>query len=555
MPRTAQRPLDRLSDGEYDIAMAQAHAQTASELAAAERRAEDMGVTLERPSGLIDLAQRFNPAYRADALHRLIAKEIEDALEQRQWLMVFVPPQHGKSELISVTAPADYLGRNPDHYWVAASYNKSLATKHSRAARNIVRSPEYQQMYGVSLSLDSHSVTEWQLAGHRGGFYAVGIGGGLTGRTAHVIAIDDPVKDRAEAESLIYRDRNWEWWKSTARTRLLPDSVVILVMTRWHYDDLAGRLLEGDDSETRRDSSKWRVVEIPARAIESDDPLGREEGAVIWPERHLDPVTQEIDWEAAEAYYDDLETDLGPRDWGALAQQRPTIDEDAIFKPEYWGYYAADDLPPERLGGKRFLYIVQFWDTAFKEKSTSDYNACVTLGVSGDTVYVLDVYNKRHEMPALLSAAKAQALIWTPTHMAVENKASGPSLQQMIRKETSHSVELWDAKDGGDKVARAQVIVPMLADGRVKLPRDGAPWLSAFLMQLGRFPADAHDDQVDAFVGAMHIVKDLWGGLRKWGVYDEFAEATSKGVVDARYVDRDTGVAPNPDLVRRRRPS
>ncbi len=554
MPRIVQRPLDRLNETNFDRAIREAHEQTATELEAAERRAADMGVTLERPSGLIDLAQRFNPAYRADALHRLIAKEIEDALEQRQWLMVFVPPQHGKSELISVTAPADYLGRNPDHYWVAASYAEGLARKHSRAARNIVRSVEYQKMYNVSLSMDSRSVTEWEIAGHRGGFYAVGIGGGLTGRPAHVMAIDDPVANREQAESPTYRDRAWDWWKSTARTRMQPDGVVILVMTRWHYDDLAGRMLEGDDRETKRDTAKWRVVEIPARAIEPDDPLGREEGQVIWPERHLDPITLEIDWEAAEEFYDDLETDMGPKDWGALAQQRPTIDEDAIFKPEYWGYYTDDELPPERLGGKRFLYIIQFWDTAFKEKTTSDYNACVTLGVTGDTVYVLDVYNKRHEMPALLKAAKAQALIWTPTHMAVENKASGPSLAQLIRKETSHSVELWDPVEGGDKVARAQVIVPKLADGRVKLPRDGAPWLGAFLQQLGRFPADVHDDQVDAFVGAMHIVKELWDGLRKWGVYDEFEEATSKGVVDERYIDRDTGTAPNPDLVRRRRP-
>mgnify|MGYP003633819502 CR=1 FL=1 len=511
------------------------------------------GGTVARPDGLMALTRKFNPGIRSDPLHQTIAREIEDALRERHWLMVFVPPQHGKSEFISVNAPAMYLGENPDRYWVAASYAESLARKHSRFTRNIVRSVEYEQMYNVTLSMDSASVTEWELAGHRGGYYAVGIGGGLTGRRADVIAIDDPVKDREEAESETYRERNWNWWTGVARTRLQPDGVVILVMTRWHHDDLAGRLLDGmGDDQTMKDRTKWKVVTIPARATSDDDPLGRDIGDVIWPERFR-TGDDRVDLEAAEAYYQSLEADMGPRDWAALAQQTPTLEEEAIFKPSYWQWYDPDDIATERWGSARFLYTIQFWDTAFKEKSTSDYNACVTLGVTGDAAYVLDVYNERHEMPGLLDAGEANYNRWLPTHPAIENKASGPSMQQMLKKRTKKPWQLWDAKDGGDKVARAYVIQPELASGMVYLPRE-APWLNDFLTQLGRFPTGAHDDMVDALVGALHIAKDLWDGRRQWGVVDDgYTSSSPRGAIDEKYVDTDTGRAPTPELVRRRR--
>ena len=252
-------------------------------------------------------------------------------------------------------------------------------------------------------------------------------------------------------------------------------------MTRWHHDDLAGRLLDGmGDDQTMKDRTKWKVVTIPARATSDDDPLGRDIGDVIWPERFR-TGDDRVDLEAAEAYYQSLEADMGPRDWAALAQQTPTLEEEAIFKPSYWQWYDPDDIATERWGSARFLYTIQFWDTAFKEKSTSDYNR------------------------------------WLPTHPAIENKASGPSMQQMLKKRTKKPWQLWDAKDGGDKVARAYVIQPELASGMVYLPRE-APWLNDFLTQLGRFPTGAHDDMVDALVGALHIAKDLWDGRRQWGV-------------------------------------
>jgi predicted phage terminase large subunit-like protein len=489
----------------------------------------------ERPRTLLEFTRRFQPFYRPGALHRYVASEIQQALEDRQWLILSVPPQHGKSELVSVNAPAWYLGGYPDHRWVQASYGESLAAKHSRRARQIVREPEFRSMYGVGLSLETNSATEWDIAGHRGGLYAVGIGGGLTGRGADVIVIDDPVKNRAEAESDVIREGHWDWWTGTARTRLQPGGVVILVMTRWHHDDLAGRLLKQSD----QDRDKWRVVNIPARA-EDDDPLGRAAGEVVWPERFETP-------EAAERFYDELQRDMGPRDWTALAQGHPTMSADAIFKPEFWGWYEPEQLP------KGWLWVIQYWDTAFKEGTRNDYNACVTLGVSGTQAYVLEVFRKRMEMPELLMVAKAQRARWQPTHLAVENKASGPSLAQLLRQQTGQHVELWDSPDGGDKVARAYSIQPILANEQVLLPRGTLPWMPDFLDELYQFASGAHDDQVDAFVGALQKVKSMWDGGKRLKITSSYASGTGNGrIVPEGYIDTDTGRAPSPELVARR---
>jgi len=535
------------------------HARVALQrrIAMARARAEQIGAEhLERPHSLIEFTQRWNSAYQPGRLHYYLAEQIETALQKGQWLIVSVPPQHGKTELISVNAPAKHLGGNPDAFGVAASYELGIAQSFSRKARNIVRSPEYGELYGVHLSRDSNSVTDWSFAGHRGGFFATGIGGPLTGRPASVLAIDDPVKNRMEADSEVFRQRNWDWWTGVARSRLHPGSVVFLVQTRWHYGDLAGLMLEGEDAH------KFRVINIPARA-EDDDPLGRERGEPLWVERHMvrdefgvpvdfgrDPDRPEykIDLDAANQWYTEMEVGVGPRDWTAMHQGHPTAQEDAIFKPGYWQWYDPEDLP--RMTGQRspWLYTVQFWDTAFKEKTSNDFNACVTLGVTGDKVYVLDVYNQRHEMPGLKAAAKAQAARFRPTHLYVEDKASGPSLAQELMHETTLSVDLWEP-GGIDKVARAYLAQPMLAAGRVALPRS-APWLSAFLQQLERFPADVHDDMVDSLVGALLVVNDLWSKAREaqW-----VGEGTRGGRIDPRYVDRDTGVAPSPALVRRPR--
>lgn len=542
----------------------------------------------EAPGSFLQFIERFYQGYHAGAVHRLMAKEIEAALTQRDralaqcaaleealasdadntalaaeleaaqvaatnpyWLMLFVPPQHGKSEQVSVQAPAWYLANHPGHYWVNASYASDLAEKHSGYAREITRSPHYTGLYDLHPSLVSDAKKEWAFSGHRGGMTAVGVGSGLTGRQAHVLVIDDPVKDRVAANSETQRESTWGWWTAVARTRLQPGAIVILVMTRWHYDDLGGRLIAED---AKREHKRWRVVRIPARANRPDDPLGRPLGAPLWTERF--PNMQ-----SAEQFYTALEEDLGPMDWAALAQGEPTLGEHALFQPQYWGYYDPHtDLPPAHSSNRGFLYIVQMWDTAFKEKTTNDFNACVTLGVTGRGIYVLEVYNQRHELPGLLAAATVQAGKWGPTHLRVENKASGPSMAQMLRVATKRIyVDLWEPEQQSDKVSRAAAVMPMVARGEVLLPHctcglDQAaspPWLNEFLIQLYQFPAATFDDMVDAFTGALQVVKDLTDGANVMHVANGYAGGDASGYIAPGYVDRDTGRAPSPELVRR----
>lgn len=547
---------------------------------------------LRHPS-LLESTLRFYPGYQVGKLHEVMATEIQAALSQRvlcpvcdgsgigaqavagvdlpgvprnpckqcqgagdipdpspYWLAMFVPPQHGKSELVSIQAPPWYLAQHPTHNWVDASYASSLAERNSRYARDIIESADYNVLYGLRPSRSTSSVKEWTLQGYRGGMKAIGLEGGLTGRRADVLVIDDPVKDAAAARSDLIRESTHAWWRTVARTRLQPHAIVILVMTRWHHDDLAGRLLKADKESGR---NRWRVVRIPARADSPDDPLGREFGQVIWPERFPTPAS-------AEQFYDDLEVDMGPVDWAAIGQQTPTMGENALIKPEYWGYYDPHtDLPPANMPNRGFLYIVQLWDTAFKDKSRNDFNACVTFGVAGNGIYILEVYNRRHELPALLAAATSQAEKWGPTHLKVENKASGPSMAQMLKVAAKRVyVELWDPPDGGDKYARMAAIVPMVSSGQVKIPHctcgidqvASPPWLNAFLEQLYGFPAWANDDMADSFSGGLQVVKDLTDGHRRARAASTYGDAA--GTIPERYVDRDTNQAPSPAMVARR---
>lgn len=565
IPRAPEAALTRALIGEF---------ARRKQLARTEAEQRRVDVPDEPPRSLMDFVVRFNPRYRESALHRHMADRIDAALERRcricdlrrgeclgegheytplNRLMIFIPPQHGKSELVSINAPARYLAEHPDHYWVAASYAETLAVRNSRHARNLVRSLEFRELYGLALSRASNSVTEWEFEGHRGGFYAVGVGGALTGRTADVLVIDDPVKDRQDADSSTIRENVWDWWKTVARTRLNPDSVVIVVMTRWHHDDLAGRILDGADGELGEgrveDGGEWTVVELPALARE-DDTLGREAGDPLMVPHH-----NHVSKEAAIEWYDRTRKSIGPRDWSALYQQRPSQDEDAIFPEHWWGAYRWSELP------QSYIHVIQFWDTALKDSTRNDYHACVTIGVAGDGVYVLDVWRKRMQFPELIAQARNRRALFAPTHIPFENKAAGLPAVQALREERIGGpeplteVEEWDPGTR-DKVMRAFAVQPKIAAGQVRLPinEDGTrpDWVRTFLDELSSFPLGAHDDMVDAFTGAMLRSAEL---LAKWSKVQVAGVGSNvQGWIAPAYVDRDTRRAPTPDLVRRPNP-
>lgn len=261
--------------------------------------------------------------------------------------MLFVPPRHGKSELGSINFPAWILGKRPELEIITSSYSADLAQDFGYKTRNLVASQEYKELFNTELREDSKSKAKW-LTKEGGGYTAVGVGGAITGRGADILIIDDPIKNREEAESQTVRDKVWSWYTSTAYTRLEKNGAVILILTRWHKDDLAGRLLKAQEEG----GDKWEVVKFPAVAIK--DEFFRKEGDALWADKYdLTALNQ-------------IKNTIGIYDWSALYQQEPVSSESQEFKQEYFKYRTLDEVLG--LQTNRFLTI----DTAISQKASAD---------------------------------------------------------------------------------------------------------------------------------------------------------------------------------------
>ncbi len=384
-------------------------------------------------------------------LHRITIGEIKK-------LMIFMPPRHGKTECVTIRYPAWYLEQHPDRRVIVGCYNQILANKFSRKTRRIIRDR-------VQLSNERTAVEDWETQ-IGGGYRAIGVGAGITGQGGDLVIIDDPVKSREEANSVAYRERVWEWYTDDLYTRLEPNASLILIMTRWHADDLAGRILTSDDVKN------WSVVSLPALA-EANDPLGRIEGAALCPERYGVEKLLEIQ-------------NIQKANFQALYQQRPSAIEGAILKREYWRFYK--QLP-------QFNMIVQSWDTAFKTKKENDFSVCLTFGISDTGFYILDRWKARVEFPDLKRVVIQKAEQFHPNEILIEDKASGQSLIQEIRRDTR--LPIIAIQVDKDKVARANASTGVLEAGRCYLP-ESTPWVLDFIDVCAGFPNGAHDDDIDA---------------------------------------------------------
>jgi predicted phage terminase large subunit-like protein len=395
--------------------------------------------------------------------------------------MIFMPPRAGKSMLVSEFFPAWYLGRNPGHNVIAATYAQELADDFGRKVRNQIADESFQQIFpGCGLAGDSQSAKRFHVTQEPqqdgtpqqpGTYFATGIGGPLTGRGGNLILLDDLTKNREEAESETIRQRNKDWYTSTAYTRLMPGGRIVLVMTRWHQDDVAGWLLHEHSHEN------WTVLNLPAIA-ESEDAIGRQTGEALWPDAFPLKTLAKI------------KESIGSRDWSALYQQRPVPAEGGLFKHEWFRRY---DAPQER-----YEQIVQSWDTAFKPAQINDPSACTTWGVRKDGFDLLHVLAARMEYPDLKARAIAHAEDWKSAAVLIEDKASGQSLIQDLRRETRLPVvAIHINPHGGDKTTRASAVSAMVESGKVSLPRQ-APWLTDYEIEMTTFPNAVHDDRVDS---------------------------------------------------------
>lgn len=407
---------------------------------------------------LLRFTEFTNPLYKRANHHQLIAEKLE-AVEAGEIdrLMIFMPPRHGKSELASKRFPAWCLGRRPQRQIIAASYNSDLANDFGRNVRNIVAEPEFGQVFpGVSLAPDSQAANRMNT--NRGGSYvAAGVGTAVTGRGAHIALIDDPFKDREEADSERRRDLVWDWYRSTLFTRLMPGGAIVLIQTRWHEDDLAGRLLEQEPDE-------WEVLELPA--------IGKDYDA-LWPEWYPAGVLERI------------KNTIGPREWSALYQQQPQPDEGTFFKREWFDereppksvrYYGTSDYAVTDDGGDFTVHRV--WGIG------PDGDLHRVGGWRGQTAS--DEWIERK----LDLIARYKPLCWFGEGGVIQ-KAVEPMLRRRMRERNVHCRLEW-LPSVHDKPTRARSFQAMAATGRVHFEK-GAD-LSEFLM----FPAGKHDDEVDA---------------------------------------------------------
>ena len=407
----------------------------------------------------------------------LILRKLE-AVEcgKNKRLMIFMPPRHGKSFIANSIFPAWYLGRHPQHQVISATYGQELSDDYGRSVRNFIADPLHRAIFPNSiLSEDSTAAHRFNTTGG-GAYSAVGRGGSITGRGAHLLIIDDPIKDREEANSETVRRAMHEWYRSVAYTRLMPGGAIIIVETRWHQDDLGGWLLREHADEN------WDVLSLPA--IAEQDEGFRKEGEALWPERFPRDELKRI--RAA----------TGGAVWVSLYQQRPAAAEGAIFQRAWWRFYR--QLP-------EFSQIVQSWDTAFKTGPDNCFSVCTTWGRAENGYYLLYMWRGRVAFPELKRVLISQAEEWKPNAVLVEDRASGQSLLQELKSATAYPV--LPIKVDSDKVSRAQAVTAMVEAGNVYLPED-APWLSDYLDELACFPTGVHDDAVDSTTQALNYLRE-----------------------------------------------
>ena len=410
-------------------------------------------------------------------------------------LIINLPPQEGKSTRVTTIGPLWFLTRNPDRRIAIVSYAQDLADEFGRNIRNHIASNDGDDGsldLGLRVARDNGAARRWKLDGARGGVRAVGIRGGLTGRPVDALFIDDPISNLEQAYSKTYRDQAWGFWQSVGMTRLAPGAPVILVLTRWHADDLAGRLLAAPDAH------RWTVLNIPAEAVDHNDPLGRKSGEFLQSARQR---TRE-QWEQ-------IKVAVGPKVWQSLYQGSPTLDEGGVF-PTEWPRYnqpiwtVRDDnahIIPGLLNGPNEMLLS--FDLAFKGEDSSDFVVGQVWARINGVAYLLDQVRGRMNFNQSCDAVIGLAAKWPQaTAKLVEDRANGPALMTALRQRVPGLVPV---EPDGSKYARASAVSPFVWSQNVQIPAAGlAPWVEDFTQEILSFPAGANDDQVDAMTQALN---------------------------------------------------
>jgi len=431
------------------------------------------------------------PQYKFYKFHATLIEQLQKVINgECKRLILQVPPRHGKSLLASQLLPAAYLLAHPDRYVGITSYSAELAEGFSRKAR------EYFKESGGLINQNSQAVNAWGTEGG-GGLWAAGVGGAVTGRSGHLLIIDDPVKNREDAESARMMDKLNDWYTSTLYTRLEPQvGAIVVIQTRWSENDMIGQLLENEMNVSEKGRENWTIVDLPALYEEEDDrpklpehcevvPDWREEiGEALCPQRYGQDDLERI----REA--------VGSRDFASLYQQRPAPEGGNMFAPEWWQYYSWDTPMPD------FQRVMLSVDATFTATSKSDYVVGAVIGQAGSQFYVLDLVREKLDVVGTMAMIARMYKRHQLNGCLIELAASGYAVHQMMAKKVPGLIGVRPEKS---KEARAAGIVPSVEAGNVYLPAS-APWLDAFLNEFALFPASKNDDMVDAITMGLNYM-------------------------------------------------
>jgi predicted phage terminase large subunit-like protein len=453
------------------------------EQAAFYEAAEEYAASLKREKAHVDFmtfVHEMWPGFINGAHHKVMAKKFEDIANGKcKRLIINMPPRHTKSEFGSYMLPAWFLGRDPTKKIIQCSNTAELAVGFGRKVRNLVGSEQYARIFpNVNLRSDSKAAGRWSTNAN-GEYFAIGVGGTVTGKGADLLIIDDPHSEQeaaiASTNPEVY-DKVYEWYSSGPRQRLQPGGAIIVIMTRWSKRDLTGRIIK---SSVEKDGDVWDQIDFPAIL-----PSGK----ALWPQF----------WDIKELEV--LREELPVSKWNAQYQQQPTSEEGALVKREWWKVWDAENPP-------KCDFVIQSWDTAFTKTERSDYSACTTWGVfylnedeMQPNVILLDAYKARLEFPELKEKAFNMYKEWEPDAFVVEAKASGLPLIAELRR-MGILVSEFTPSRGNDKIARLNSVTDLFASGKVWAPP--RRWADEVIEEMASFPNSDHDDLVDSSTQAL----------------------------------------------------
>lgn len=428
----------------------------------------------------IKFAHEMWPGFIDGRHHKIMAQKFQEIADGKcKRLIVNMPPRHTKSEFASYLLPAWYLGRFPGRKIIQTSNTAELAVGFGRKVRNLVGSEQYAKIFpDVTLKSDSKAAGRWG-TNHDGSYFAIGVGGTVTGKGADLLIIDDPHSEQeaaiAASNPEVY-DKVYEWYSSGPRQRLQPGGAIVIIMTRWSKRDLVGKILK---SSIERDGEEWDVVEFPAIL-----PSGNS----LWPEF----------WPVKELLA--LKNELPVSKWNAQYMQTPTSEEGAMVKREWWRIWDKE-IPPQ------CDFVIQSWDTAFTKNERSDYSACTTWGVfylnenpEDPNIILLDAHKERLEFPELKAKALEMYKEWEPDAFVIEAKAAGSPLIYELRR-MGIPVSEFTPTRGNDKIARMNSVTDLFSSGKVWAP--SRRWADEVMEEMAAFPNSEHDDLVDSSTQAL----------------------------------------------------